>query len=80
MTVSIDAEGQVVVTTIVKIVIVYKVTRYVLVDPLTSYFHTFQSLSCRFASSQNEERGLFDQAPLIAIGSKNSVMIAEINL
>jgi hypothetical protein len=41
MIMSIDAEGYVVITTIIKIVIVYKVTKYILVDPLTSYHHTF---------------------------------------
>lgn len=76
MTVSIDAEGNVVVSTIIKIVIVYKVAKIVAVDPFTSYHHLFQSMSCRFSSGVYE-KGLFDSAPLIAIGSKNSVLILE---
>lgn len=73
---SIDAEGYVVLTTIVKIVIVYKVTKTIIIDPFISYHHIFQSMSCRF-SSNVYEKGIFDATPLIAIGSKNSVLIIE---
>ena len=48
MIVSIDAEGYVVISTIVKVMIVYKVTKHIAIDPLTSYYHQFLTMSTRF--------------------------------
>jgi hypothetical protein len=76
MFVSIDAEGYVIITSIVKIMIVYKVTRHVAIDPITSYFHIFSSMSARFTSSLHAQ-GIYDNLPMVAIGCRDSVLIFE---
>ena len=48
MIVSIDADGYVFISTIVKIMIVYKVSRYLVVDPMKSNYDQFSSMSARF--------------------------------
>ena len=45
---SIDAEGYVMVSTIIKILIVFKLTKHIAVDPMTSYHPLFQTMSARF--------------------------------
>ena len=48
MIVSIDADGYVYITTIVKIMIVFKVSRYLVVDPMKSNYDQFSSMAARF--------------------------------
>jgi len=48
MVISIDTDGVVAITTVVKIMIVFKVTRYVVVDPVNSYGHVYSVLATRF--------------------------------
>ena len=76
MVISIDSDGYVVVTSIVKIVIVFKVTKHVAVDPMASYFGTFASMSCRFASNVHGA-GIYDRLPMVAIGSRDAVLVFE---
>lgn len=73
---SIDADGNVMISSIVKIVIVFKITKYQAIDPMTSYFHTFQTMACRFQSSVHGS-GIYDHIPMVAIGSRDSVLVIE---
>lgn len=50
MIVSIDADGYVYITTVIKIMIVYKVSRYLVVDPMKSNYDQFSSMATRFQS------------------------------
>ncbi len=50
MIVSIDADGYVFITTVIKIMIVYKVSRYLVVDPMKSNYDQFSSMATRFQS------------------------------
>lgn len=77
MIVSIDTDGNVVVTSVIKIVIVFKVTRHLVIDPLTSYFHTFSSMTSRFQYSVNGS-GIYDHIPMVAIGSRDAVIVVEV--
>ena len=76
MVVSIDAEGYVYISSLIKILIVFKVTKHLVIDPLTSYFHTFQSMACRFQSPLHG-RGIYDHIPMVAIGCRDAVLIFE---
>lgn len=77
MIVSIDTDGNVVVTSVIKIVIVFKVTRHLAIDPLTSYFHTFSSMASRFQSAVHGS-GIYDHIPMVAIGSRDAVLVLEV--
>jgi sortase (surface protein transpeptidase) len=48
MFISIDAEGKVIVNTIKKVVIVYNVTKHVIIDPNKVNAPLFNSIACRF--------------------------------
>lgn len=50
MMISIDAFGMVAITTVVKALIVYKVTRHEVINPLTSLYPQFFTMSARFKS------------------------------
>ena len=50
MIVSIDADGYVNITTVIKIMIVYKVSRCLVVDPMKSNYDQFSSMATRFQS------------------------------
>jgi hypothetical protein len=50
MMVSIDAYGMVVITSVVKVLFVYKVTRHEVINPLTSLYPQFFTMSARFKS------------------------------
>lgn len=48
MIMSIDAYGVVAISTVVKIMIVYKLTRYVVIDPTVNHDHIYSVLAPRF--------------------------------
>jgi hypothetical protein len=48
MIISIDADGYVYITTVIKIMIVYKVSRCLVVDPMKSNYDQFSSMATRF--------------------------------
>lgn len=76
MIISIDAEGVVAVTTVTKIMFVYKVSRYVVVDPSTSYHHIFSVVSTRFRSPVHGP-GIYDHMSFVALANRDTIMILE---
>ena len=76
MIVSIDADGYVFITTITKIMIVYKVSRYNVVDPMKSNYDQFSSLATRFQSPIHGQ-GLFDTQALVAIANRDTLVLFE---
>lgn len=73
MMISIDAYGMVVITSVVKVLFVYKVTRHEVINPLTSLFPQFFTMSARFKSVVQEQTGNFDHVPLFAVGCRDLV-------
>jgi hypothetical protein len=76
MIVSIDADGNVAIYTIAKIVFVYKVNRYLLIDPQKSYHHIFSMVACRFQSPVHGP-GIYDNLSFIALANRDTVIIVE---
>jgi hypothetical protein len=76
MVISIDADGVVAISTIVKIMIVYKVSRYVVIDPATSYHHIFSVVSSRFQSPVHGT-GIYDNMSFVALANRDTILIME---
>jgi hypothetical protein len=76
MIISIDADGVVAVTTVTKIMIVYKVSRYVVVDPATSKHHIFSVVSTRFRSPVHGA-GIYDHLSFIALANRDKLLVLE---
>jgi hypothetical protein len=76
MFVTIDAHGTVAICTIVKVMIVYRVTRHVAIDPNTSYHHQFYTMAARF-SSQVHGKSHIDALSMLAVGCRDSVLIFD---
>ena len=76
MVFSIDADGVVAISTIVKIMIVYKVSRYVVIDPVTSHHHIFSVASSRFQSPVHGT-GIYDHMSFVALANRDTILIME---
>jgi hypothetical protein len=76
MVISIDAEGYVMVSSVIKILIVFKLTKHMAVDPMTSYHTLFQTMATRFQSPLHGQ-GIYDHISMVAIGCRDSVLIIE---
>ncbi len=76
MIISIDADGVVAISTVVKIMIVYKLTRYVVINPTTSLDHVYSVLASRFQSPVHGP-GIYDHLSFVALANRDTILIIE---
>ncbi len=76
MIVSIDSDGTVAITTVVKVLIVYKVHRYVVIDPKKNNSHMYQIAACRFSSAVHGS-GIYDNLTMIALANRDKLIVID---
>lgn len=76
MIISIDADGTVAISCVIKVLIVYKVNRYVVIDPKKNNSHMYQIAACRFQSPVHGA-GIYDNIAMIAIANRDKLMVID---
>jgi hypothetical protein len=77
MFLSIDQTGKVVVNSITKVLLFYKASKHIIVDPTKSNWPTYTSVASRFTSRVQNE-GFYDDMTMVAIGNNERVSVLEL--